>query len=194
MGWLQMDRFGKLATIVFLAFIATPLAAQDGIDDALQSMEQIRFDAGSGVGAKWGPVQIGGYSGTLLSDPTSPSLTLYCVDFVHSVGYGNVIDVNTTNVGNDGANLSVTRLRDALDVSGPDELDSRLTQYRQATFLAAMFDSYETLGSLGFDANSDGSIDANRELWDVHGRRPQKERLVGDSRRDVGDHDPRFPE
>lgn len=123
-------------------------------------MEQFRFDSGSGVGAKWGRVQIGPYHGTLLSDSTTPSLTLYCVDFVHGIGGGNLVDVNTVNLGNDDADLSTTRLKNDPDLNGGVPIDSRLMQYRQAAFLAAMFDSYADLGGFAFDSNQDGVEDA----------------------------------
>jgi hypothetical protein len=71
-----MKRFAIVFTLASLAFAAQPAAAQDTIDP----QETYDFIGGSGVGASWGGAQVGPYRGTLLSDPTTPSITLYCVD------------------------------------------------------------------------------------------------------------------
>lgn len=112
-----MKRLTVGLTIALLAFVARPALAQDLISRPIQPMEQFRLDSGSGVDAKWGSVQIGPYHGTLLSDPTTPSLTLYCVDFVHGISGGDVVNVNTVNIGNDNADLSTTRLKNDPDLN-----------------------------------------------------------------------------
>jgi hypothetical protein len=108
--------------------------AQDQISRPIQPVELFRFDSGSGVGAAWGPVQVGGYHGTLLSDPTSPSITLYCVDFVHSASAGALTVANTTNLGSaTDATMPFTRLGNGA---------GNLAKYQQAAYLSALFESY----------------------------------------------------
>jgi hypothetical protein len=174
-----MRRFRRISIALAapLMFGSVSVSAQDEISREIQPLEQFRFDATQGVTAQWDNVLLGPYTGTLLSDPTQPTLTLYCVDFIHSIGYGNVVNVNTLNIGDDGTNLSTTevRLKDAVDLN-PGGIDSRLMQYRQAAFLAAMFESYADLGTFNFDSNGAlaggettfgafGSGDTRRNVW-----------------------------
>jgi hypothetical protein len=148
-----------LLTLTALAFVSAPAQAQDATSRPIQPTEQFQMTGGSGVGAAWGGVQIGGYGGTLLSDPTNPSITLYCVDFVHSIGVGNVVNANTMNVGNNNADLSLTRLAYDPNLAPAGAVDSRLMQYRQSAFLASLFSSYTDFASVAFDSDGDGSTD-----------------------------------
>ena len=137
-----MKRTAGIVSWAVALMLAVPgaVAAQDGI--TLDAQETLRFDnAGANVAAQWDNVYIGPYQGTLLSDPTQPTITLYCVDFAHSVGYGQVWDVNVSGLTS--GDLSTTRLgQDA----APYATD--LLKYQKAAYLASLFDSawqtYET--------------------------------------------------
>lgn len=129
-----------LAAIVALS--ATPVAGQDEISRPLGATEQFRFTGGSGVTADWGRVQVGPYEGILESDITKPSLTLYCVDFVHSISTSYPpINVNVTGIGDPNADMQDTRL----GAYGGD-WESHLLRYRQAAFLSAQFEAYDVPG------------------------------------------------
>ena len=167
-----MKRVQALIAIGMLALVASPAVAQDRLSRDVQDQEQIEVNGYSGVTARWGPVVVGGYQGTLMSDPTSPSITLYCVDFANGIAAGDLTDVNTIRVSNDNADLSVTRMRDENNTAtGPQEIDSRLMQYRQASYLASMFESYQSLGGIGFDSDADGVDDTTFGTYSNNVRR-----------------------
>lgn len=120
----------RLFLSVAAAFVA--LAPSQIVAQTLDPVERVRLTGvGDGVVATWDNVYIGPYEGVLLSDPTQPALTLFCVDFVHGVSTGDTWYVNVTGLSNS-PNLSETRL-------GYEDPATSLVRYRKAAFLASMF-------------------------------------------------------
>lgn len=123
----------RLILSVAAAFVA--LAPSQLVAQTLDPVEQVRLTGvGDGVVATWDNVYIGPYEGVLLSDPTQPALTLFCVDFAHGVSVGNTWYVNVTGLSGS-PDLSETRLSSEYST---DPVAS-VVRYRQAAFLASLF-------------------------------------------------------
>jgi hypothetical protein len=130
------NRFtGLLLALATAAFMADGAAAQVG---HLDPVEKIQYDdAGDRVRATWGGVYVGPYSGSLLpfgADPSSASLTLFCIDYQNTVSGGDMWEANVTSLG-DGTDLSNTRLGMA------GAFSDNLVRYRSAAYLASLFES-----------------------------------------------------
>lgn len=142
-----MKRIARPGASIFtlaamMALSATPAVGQDEIPRPLNTTEQFRFTGGSGVTASWAGVQVGPYQGILESDITKPQLTLYCVDFAHSISTSSgIIDAYATSIGDPTGNMANTRL----GAYGADPA-SDILRYRKAAFLAAQFDAYDVPG------------------------------------------------
>jgi len=123
-----MNRFRLIAAaVVAAAFSTAPLSAQ-----RLGPTEQVQLTGvGDRVVSTWDNVYVGPYEGMLVSDPTQPALTLYCVDYAHGVSTGDTWHVNTTGL-QSGLDLSNTRL-------GGEEPVASLVRYRRAAYLASLF-------------------------------------------------------
>jgi hypothetical protein len=135
-----MKRFFSYA--VALAVLALPghVRAQD--DVTFQDGDQIKLvNTGDNVVAYWGGVYIGPYNGQLVSDPTQPMFTMYCIDYTHSISRGQVWTVNESNLA--GGDLTQTRLG-----------DGSLGVYSQAAYLASLFDSWDVLASVSYDGGT----------------------------------------
>ena len=74
-----------------------------------------------------GSYLVGPFDGTLATPPgQSTSLTIFCVDILNTVGYGDTFGVNVTSLA-DGSDLSNTRH------------PGSLTQYREAAWISSYF-------------------------------------------------------
>lgn len=71
---------------------------------------------------------VGPFWGTLTSDPTKPTIDLFCVDVLNAINFGHTWSANFTNLAS--GNLGLTRHGDA-----------KAAQYQQAAFLASKFNS-----------------------------------------------------
>jgi hypothetical protein len=71
---------------------------------------------------------VGPFWGTVTSDPTRPTIDLFCVDILNSISWGQVWTANFTNLGS--GNLSLTR-----------HGNSKLAQYQKAAFLASKYNA-----------------------------------------------------
>ena len=134
-----MKRF--LSYALTLAVLALPghVRAQD--DVTFHDGDQIKLaNVDDAVVAAWGGVYLGPYTGQLVSDPTKPMFTMYCIDFEHEVTKGEVWTINESDV--TGGDLSQTRLGDA-----------GLGTYSQITYLASLFDSWDLLSGVSYDGN-----------------------------------------
>jgi len=98
--------------------------------------EQLKFIGGSGVG--FNGVQVGPYRGMLLSEPGTPTIDIYCVDYLHEITLNAVWTANESNLA---GNLSKTRLGEEFGVSGVSwyGTDDVLTRYRKAAWLTTQF-------------------------------------------------------
>lgn len=74
---------------------------------------------------------VGPFWGTLTSDPTKPTIDLYCVDVLNVVYWGQSWTANFTNLAS--GDLSLTRHGDA-----------KLTNYQQAAYLSSQYGSVTT--------------------------------------------------
>lgn len=135
-----MKRF--LSYAVALAVLALPgqLRAQDGV--TFSDGDQIKLaNTNDAVVAQWGGVYLGPYTGQLVSDPTTPMFTMYCVDFEHTIRYGQVWTVNESNLAS--GDLSQTRLG-----------NPGLGTYSQIAYLASLFDSWDLLAAEAYDGTT----------------------------------------
>lgn len=71
---------------------------------------------------------VGPFWGTVTSDPTRPTIDLYCVDVLNSISWGHTWNANFTNLAS--GDLSLTRHGNA-----------KLMQYQQAAYLASLFNT-----------------------------------------------------
>ncbi len=126
-----MKRTAVFAVSAALMLAVQPAAAQDVLPRPLGPMESFLFSRGSGVKASWGNVHVGPYQGVvasmMISDPTQPQITLYCVDFAHSIHKDQTWNANITNLA--GGSFTNTRMSD-------------VSKYKKAAFLASLYDSY----------------------------------------------------
>ena len=74
---------------------------------------------------------VGPFWGTLTSDPTKPTIDLYCVDVLNVVYWGSSWTANFTNLAS--GDLSLTR-----------HVDAKLAGYQQAAYLASQYGSVTT--------------------------------------------------
>jgi hypothetical protein len=106
----------------------------------LGPQEQFKFTAPSaGVVVPGFGTQVGPYTGQLSSYPGSPSITLYCVDYLHDINPNQIWTANVSrlNVGD----VSHTRLGIAGDDAGA------LSRYKKAAWLASHFMSNQDVTS-----------------------------------------------
>ena len=152
-----MKRFLSYAVALVILALPGHLRAQD--DVTFSDGDQIKLANTDGaVTAVWTRIAVGPYTGQLVSDPTMPMFTMYCVDYAHEVSHGEVWTVNESNLSS--GDLSQTRLGDA-----------GVGTYAQAAFLASLFDSWDVLASARYDGTHTfssylGSYAANkRYMW-----------------------------
>lgn len=125
-----------------LTLLALPNLARAQDDVSFQDGDQIRLqNVNNAVVAAWGGVYLGPYTGQLMSDPTQPTFTMYCVDYYHDVSVGQTWTVNASNLA--GSNLSQTRL----GASG-------LGTYQQSAYLASLFSSWNALSNVVWNPNA----------------------------------------
>ena len=100
----------------------------EGIPDA---QEYLNFMSGSGVNGGYG-VQVGPYLAQFTT-PLSPAFSIYCVDYTHYAkdGWVNVSSLASS------ATLGNTRL----GLNGAESLTGDYLRYRQAAYLATLFDT-----------------------------------------------------
>jgi len=155
----MMRSLFTLAATLLLA--AAPAAAQDVLPQEISSVEQFSFTGTVGSTSQGAGAIVGPYRGVMESMPGRPTITLYCVDFLHGISTGDgTITANMTGIGSDGADLGTTRA--GLDPDGAlnTAYGSDLIRYRRAAFLSSIF---ETAGT---DPSSDwGGIHA--AIWTV---------------------------
>jgi len=154
-----MKRFLSYAVALTLLVLPVQLSAQDGV--TFHDGDQITLaNTDNAVVAQWGGVYLGPYTGQLVSDPTKPMFTMYCVDFAHEISRGEVWTINESNLG--GGDLSQTRLGNA-----------GLGTYQQIAYLASLFDSWDLLASVSYDGTAShtfsfyfgGSVSDKRYIW-----------------------------
>lgn len=153
-----MKRLLSYAVALLLVALPGHVQAQDNV--AIQSGDQIKLlDVQNAVVASWGGVYLGPYTGQLVSDPTQPTFSMYCVDYAHSVSLGQTWTVNQSNLA--GSDLSQTRLGNA-----------GAGTYGQVAFLASLFDSWDVLATVAYDSQGHTFFDYygtyvtdKREMW-----------------------------
>ncbi len=112
-----------LASLV-LAAVASPAAAQT---------EQIKFTSGGST--TWSGYSVGTYQAQVMSQPGSPTIDVYCVDYQHTVSVGQVWNATYSNVMGD---LSNTRAGVQFGES------TARTMYQQAAYLTTFYGSAST--------------------------------------------------
>ncbi len=135
-----MKRF--LSYALTLAVLALPghVRAQD--DVTFHDGDQIKLaNIDDAVVAAWGGVYLGPYTGQLVSDPTKPMFTMYCVDYAHEIDMGQVWTVNESDLTS--GDLGQTRLGNA-----------GLGTYSQMAYLASLFDSWDLLSTASYDGTA----------------------------------------
>jgi hypothetical protein len=132
-----MKRALSLALALTLAALPNVARAQDGV--TFQDGDQIKLaNVDNAVVASWGGVYLGPYTGQLVSDPTQPMFTMYCVDYDHEISLGQTWTINESNLAT--SDLSQTR-----------EGTSGLGTYQQTAYLASLFDSWNLLSGVQWD-------------------------------------------
>lgn len=126
-----MTRFVRYAIPVLatLAWSANVAQAQT---------EQFRLVGGSGVG--FNGAQVGPYRGMMLSEPGTPTIDIYCVDYLNSISVNQTWTARMTNLAT--GNLSTgTRLGQLFGVGGYSFFggDNVFTRYRKAAWLTTQF-------------------------------------------------------
>jgi len=118
------------------AFLLIAAASALLAPSARAQTEQLKFVDGSGVG--FNGVQVGPYRGMLLSEPGSPTIDIYCVDYLHEITVNTVWTANESSLA---GNLSKTRLGEGFGVSGISwyGADDVFTRYRKAAWLTTQF-------------------------------------------------------
>ncbi|MFQ5705295.1 MAG: PEP-CTERM sorting domain-containing protein [Gemmatimonadales bacterium] len=142
-----MKRTAIIAVSAVLISGASSAVAQDVLPRPLGPMESFRFTSGSGVGASWGSVQIGPYHGVMTSDPTQPQVTLYCVDFAHTIHNNQTWNANITTL--EGTDFGNTRAND-------------VAKYKKAAFLSSLFDSYSDYVGVSYGSGTFGN---KKQVW-----------------------------
>jgi hypothetical protein len=101
-----------------------------------QTIEKFEFVGGSGVG--YNGVQVGPYRGMLLSEPGSPTVDIFCVDYLNEIHMNQIWTARITNLTGDLAN---TRLGGSWGTAGLTFFgsDDVLTRYRKAAWLTTRF-------------------------------------------------------
>lgn len=124
-----MRRIPLLVTLA-LALLASPSAAQLYDGPPLDEQEYLQFvGSGDAVVATWGGVYIGPYTGQFKT-PTTPTFSLYCVDYSH---FAKSQWVDVTSLSN-GADFGSTRYGD-------------FATYQRTAYLSSLFDSWEDFGA-----------------------------------------------
>ena len=142
-GYIRMmRRFIGIALLAVLVLAPQQIQAQDLIGRDLAAQEDLKFIAGSGVGASFDNVQVGPYTGDITSgSPTLPGITLYCVDFANGITLNHTWTADVTGIGSGASDAAVG------GTMGNTRLGNNtgsLNKYRQAAFLASLFSSYTT--------------------------------------------------
>jgi hypothetical protein len=119
----------RYSIAVLLATLAWPAPS------AQAQTENFQFMSGSGVG--YNGVQVGPYRGMLVSEPGTPIVDIYCVDYLHEIHLGDTWTARVTNLT---GNLSNTRLGGLWGTGasffGTDDV---FTRYRKAAWLTTRF-------------------------------------------------------
>ena len=121
-----------LLAAAICASLPAPVSAQfspKGAPGDIAAQETLGFKAGSGVGG-FG-TQVGPYTAQVTSYPGSPLVTVYCVDYLHSISVGQSWTANVSQLTLDG--MATTRL----GIAGDD--GNALARYKKAIWLAAQF-------------------------------------------------------
>jgi len=109
-------------------FLAASLLSLAPLAGNAQSSGTVQFQpSGSGQATALG-YYVGPFWGTLVSDPTKPTIDLFCVDVLNAINFGYTWNANFTNLGS--SDLSSTRHGNA-----------KAAQYQQAAYLASMFNA-----------------------------------------------------
>jgi hypothetical protein len=110
-------------------FLLQPTVASAQLAPVPDATEYLQWvGKGDAVVATWGGVYLGPYLGAFATpgSPTSPSFSLYCVDYAHTAGSQWV---QSTSLASSSVDLSGTRLGD-------------YGAYQQAAYLSSLFDGY----------------------------------------------------
>jgi hypothetical protein len=126
-----MQVIQRLLTVALLSLVAaSPALAADPIKLTSSGSTVHKYT----VNGKTQSVFVGGYQGTIGSTPGSPTVDLYCVDFLHSVKVGDQWQANVTPLG-PGADLSNTRAGALM----PGNPKGAAALYQKAAWLTTQF-------------------------------------------------------
>jgi hypothetical protein len=113
----------SVAQLLLLVTAAVPAVAQQ---------TQVQFNS-AGSTVAYG-VYVGPYRGTLISEPGSPMIDLYCVDYYNSIRFGQTYTANVSNLAG-----SLANTRWGQTFSNP--ADARM-RYQMAAWLSTQFASH----------------------------------------------------
>ncbi len=129
--------FRALLASLVLAAVASPAAAQT---------ETIKFTSGGST--TWSGYNVGPYQAQVLSQPGSPTIDVFCVDYQHTVSVGQVWNATYSNVMGD---LSNTRAGLAFGETAARSM------YQQAAYLTTFYAS----------ASADQTKGINSAIWNI---------------------------
>ena len=126
---------------VFLKLVAvTTFAAISTVAHAQAQPITVKFQSGPSSPAVTGyGYYIGPFSGTVTSNPTLPTINLFCVDVLNAVGWGKQWRANVTNLG-------------FSDISNTRHGNAKLDYYRMAAWLTRQYAVNSTTEWAGIQA------------------------------------------
>jgi hypothetical protein len=132
------------SSVARLATAALFFATLSPATSLLAQTEQVRLMSAGGT--SWNGVMVGAYRGMLISEPGTPTIDIYCVDFLNGISVGTQWTARMVS-GSD--NLSQTRLAGLRATSGYSWYGSGTTyntinRYRQAAWLTKQFAIQQT--------------------------------------------------
>lgn len=113
------------STLVASALFLSANAAQ------AQGTHQLKFQSGPGSSPSALGYYVGPFKATVLSDPTRPTIDIFCVDILNSISWNRVWNANYTSLGQ--GNLSLTR-------RGTAKIDA----YKKAAWLTSKYSTVAT--------------------------------------------------
>jgi hypothetical protein len=136
----RIKKMKRLGIVLFglIVALAQPLSAQDYAPDLQDgTFFTYTFSQTSGIRADWNGINVGPQVGKVghvaWNSPTSPSFTLYCVDYDHTIWRGYQVNALVSTVGT--GDISGTLL-------GSAGVDMALERYQAAAWLASQFHTF----------------------------------------------------
>lgn len=149
-----MKRAAILSFALALALLPGVASAQTVASPVPDADEYLDYLGGSGVGGLFGaPSEVGPYRGKFQTPP-SYNFSLFCVDYLNNAADGWVMSTRL-GVGQLNANMGNTKLG-----------VGSLATYRQAAYLASLFDSWATYIGVPYTTNfNTTTVSTKNQVW-----------------------------